>query len=70
MRDITTTNKFLDISLEYDAIFGEPFAAMTVEINTESVSISYTKVTPIHYSAISKKDTTWKINVKNVYFHS
>ena len=33
-------------------------------------SIPYTKVTLIHYQTLSKKDTTWKIDVNNLSVHS
>ena len=33
---------------------------------TETTSIPYTKVTSIHYQTLSKKDTTWKIDVNNL----
>ena len=53
----SATYKLSDISLEYDAIFAEPYATT---IGT------YTKVTLIHYQTLSKKDTTWKIDVNNL----
>ena len=33
---------------------------------TRTTSILYTKVTSIHYQTLSKKDTTWKIDVNNL----
>ena len=33
---------------------------------TGTTSIPYTKVTSIHYQTLSKKDTTWKIDVNNL----
>ena len=36
-----------DVSLEYDAIFDEPYATTIGEIYTETISIPYTKVTSI-----------------------
>ena len=33
---------------------------------TTTISIPYTKVTTIHYQALSKKDTVWKIDVNNL----
>ena len=34
------------------------------------ISIPYTKVTSIHYQAISKKDIVWKIDVNNLSVRS
>ena len=31
------------------------------------LSIPYTKVTSIHYQALSKKDIVWKIDVNNLF---
>ena len=59
--DTNATYKLSDISHEYDAIFDEPYAISIGEIYTGTTSISYTKVTSIHYQTLSKKDTTWKI---------
>ena len=56
--------------LEYDAIFDEPYATSIGEMYTGTTSIPYTKVTSIHYQTISKKDTTWKIDVNNFYVQS
>ena len=33
---------------------------------TRTTSIPYTKETSIHYQTLSKKDTTWKIDVNNL----
>ena len=63
--DINAIYKISDISLEYDAIFDEPYAITIGEMYT-GTSISYTKVTLIHYQTLSKKDTTWKIDVNNL----
>ena len=38
----------------------------SLEVCTETTSIPYTKVTSIHYQTLSKKDTTWKIDVNNL----
>ena len=35
-----------------------------------TTSIPYTKVTSIHYQTLSKKDTTWKIDVNNLSVRS
>ena len=37
---------------------------------TGTTSIPYTKVTPIYYQTLSKKDTTWKIGVNNLSVRS
>ena len=37
---------------------------------TRITSIPYTKVTSIHYQTLSKKDTTWKIDVNNLSVRS
>ena len=44
-----TTYKLSDMSLEYDAIFDEPYATTIGEMYTGTTSIPYTKVTSIHY---------------------
>ena len=59
-----------DILLEYDAIFDEPYATSIGEMYTGTTSIPYTKVTSIHYQTLSKKDTTWKIDVNNLSVRS
>ena len=61
--DTSSTYKLSDISLEYDAIFDEPYATIIGEMYTGTMSIPYTKVTSIHYQTLSKKDTTWKIDL-------
>ena len=68
--DTSATYKLSDISLEYDAIFDEPYATTIGEMYTGTTSIPYTKVTSIHYQTLSKKDTNWKIDVNNLSFHS
>ena len=57
------TYKFSGIYLEYDAIFKERYATMIGELYAATTSVLYTKVTSVHYQTLSKKDTTWKINV-------
>ena len=56
--------------LEYDAIFDEPYAAAMGEMYNGTTSIPYTKVTSIYSQTLSKKDTTWKIDVNNISVHS
>ena len=64
--DTAATYKLSGISLEYDAIFDEPYATTIGQMYTETTSLPYTKVTSIHYQVLSKKDTTWKIDVNNL----
>ena len=64
--DTSATYKLADISLEYDAIFDKSYAISIGEIYTGTTSIPYTKVTSTHYQTLSKKDTTWKIDVNNL----
>ena len=63
--DTSATYKLSDIPLEYDAIFDEPYATGIGKMYTGTTSITYTKVTSIHYQTLSKNDTTWKIDVNN-----
>ena len=65
--DTSATYKLSDISLEYDAIFDEPYATTIGKMYNGTTSISYTKVTSIHYKTLSKKDTTWNIDVNNLF---
>ena len=60
------TYKLSDILLEYDTIFDEAYATNLGEMYTGTTSILYTKVTSIHYQTLSKKYTTWKIDVNNL----
>ena len=66
--DLNATYRLSDISLEYDAIFDESYAATIGEMygGTNGTSITCTKVTSIHYQKLSKKDTTWKIDMNNL----
>ena len=68
--DANATYKLSDISLEYDAIFYEPYATTIGQMYTGTTSIPYTNVTSIHYQALCKKDTTWKIDVNNLSVRS
>ena len=68
--DTSATYKLSDISLEYDAIFDESYATTVGEMYKGTTSIPYTKVTSIHYQTLSKKDTTWKIDVNNLSVRS
>ena len=67
--DTSATYKLSNISLEYDAIFDEPYATTIGEMYT-NMSIPYTKVELIHYHILSKKDTIWKIDVNNLSVRS
>ena len=70
--DTNAVYKISDINLEYDCIFDISYATSIREIYCERLSISYTKLTSIHYQALSKKDIIWKIDVNNlcrVYFY-
>ena len=51
--------------LEYDAIFGEPYATTISEMYVKT-SIPYTKVELTHYQTLSKQGTIWKIDVNNL----
>ena len=64
--DTNATYKLSDISLEYDVIFDDPYATSIGEMYTATTTIPYTKVTSIHYQTLSKKYTTWKIDVNNL----
>ena len=68
--DTNARYKLSDISLEYDAIFDKPYATTIGGMYTGTTSIPYTKVTSIHYQTLSKKDTTWKIDVNNLSVRS
>ena len=52
--DTDATYKLSDISLEYDAIFDEPYAISIGEMYTGTTLILYTKVTLIHYQTSKK----------------
>ena len=68
--DTSATYKLSDISLEYDAIFDEPYSSSIGEMYSGTTLIPYTKVTSIHYQTLSKKHTTWKIDVNNLSVRS
>ena len=67
-QDTSATYKLSDISLEYGAIFDEPYATTIGLMYTGTTS--YTKVELIHYQTLSKKDTIWKIDVNNLSVRS
>ena len=64
--DTNAVYKISDIILEYDAILDDPYATVIREAYIGEMSIPYTKVTSIHYQALSKKDIVWKIDVTNL----
>ena len=64
--DTSATYILSDISLEYDAIFDEPYATSIGEMYTGTTSTPYTKVTSIQYELLKKQDTNWKIDVNNL----
>ena len=64
--DTAATYKLSDISLEYDAIFDEPYATTIFEMYNGTTSIPYTKITSIHYETLNKKDTNCKIEVTSI----
>ena len=68
--DTNATYKHSDISFEYDAIFDEPDATTIGEMHAGTTSIPYTNVTSIHHQTLSKKGTTWKIDVNNLSVRS
>ena len=63
--DTNTRDKFSDIYLDYDVILDGPYATAIGEMYVKTL-ICYTKVTSIHHETLSKKDTTWKIDVNNI----
>ena len=56
--DGAATYKPLGISLEDEAIFDQHYAATIDDLYIRATSISFIKVTSIHYQELSKKDTT------------
>ena len=65
--DSAATYKLSDISL---AISDEPYATTIDELYAGTKSIAYTRVTSIHCQTLSKKGTTWKIDVSNLSVRS
>ena len=59
--DTNAIYKISDIILEYDAIFDNPYATNIREAYIRERPIPYTKVTSIHYQAISKKTLSGKL---------
>ena len=48
----------------------QTYATTIGEMYTGTTSIPYTKVISVHYQTLSKKDTTWKIDVNNLSVRS
>ena len=65
--DTNAVYKISDIILEYHAILDDTYATIIREMYIREMSIPYTKVTSIHYQALSKKDIVWKIGVNNLF---
>ena len=61
--DTAATYRLSDISLEYDAIFDEPYTTTTDELYAGTMVIPYSKLTLINYQKVSKKDTIWENNL-------
>ena len=53
--DTSPTYKLLGISLEYDAIFGEPYATAIDGMYNGTTSILYTEVELIYYHTLKKR---------------
>ena len=64
------TNAIYKIIFDYDAIFNDPYVISIREMYIKEMSIPYTKVTSIHYQALSKKDIVWKIDINNLSVQS
>ena len=64
--DTNAIYKISDITLEYDTFFYDPYATSIREAYIRQMSTLYTKVTSIHYQAISKRDIVWKTDVNNL----
>ena len=65
-RDTAATCKLSDIALEYNTIFDKHYATMICELHAGTRLIPNTKVTSIHYQTLSERDTTWRIDIKNL----
>ena len=68
--DTNATYKISDIYLEYDEIFDYPYATGIGEMYIGTMSITYIKVTSIHYQKLSKKDTVLIIDLNNLSVRS
>ena len=63
--DTNARYKLSHISLEFDVILDGPYATAIGEMYVKTF-IYYTRVTSIHHQTLSKKDTTWKIDVNDL----
>ena len=68
--DTNAVYKISDIILEYGATFEGLYATSIKEAYIRGMSIPYTKVTSIHYQALSKKNIVWTIDVNNLSVRS
>ena len=68
--DTNAVYKISDIILEYGATFEDLYATSIKEAYIRGMLIPYTKVTSIHYQALSKKDIVWTIDVNNLSVRS
>ena len=68
--DTNATYKLSDISLEYNVILDGLYATAIGDLYTEKMLLYYTMAASIHYQTLSKKDTTWKIDVNNLSVRS
>ena len=69
--DTSATYKLSDILLKYDAIFDKPHATTIAEMYTGTISIPYTKITSIHYQALSKKTLPARLTlITYLFVHS
>ena len=65
--DTPAAYQLSNVSLEYGAIFDEPYATTIVELYAGATSTPFSKVTLIHCETLSEKDTAWKIDVNNLF---
>ena len=64
-RDTAATYKLSDISLEYDAKFGQCYAIMTGKLYAATMLILHTKALSIYHQILCKKDTTEGLTLTN-----
>ena len=69
IQDAIATYKLSEISLVCNAMFDEYYVTVTSELYNGTASISFTKVTSIHYQILSKKDTTWETDIKMMFVY-
>ena len=69
--ELSTSEKIILCTGDTNATY-RSYAATIGEMydGTNGTWIPYTKVISIHYQKLSKKDTTWKIDVNNLSIHS